>query len=219
MSQFDSQFGEQPVPGDRKTSGMAITALVFSLIFICPLTTLLGPLLGLIAFFKIGSDPTRKGKGIALTAIVLGLLFTAGWVYGGMKIGKLVGESMQVVSNGAPDALRAGFAGDMATFKAQFHGAGAAATDEEVQAFLGELEQRYGAFVSASFRPDRQASSPQFGTPSQVFPYDATFDQGTREVEAEVVFADQATGQMVMKLGYITVVDDDLGDLTYPPGN
>ena len=59
-----------------RTSGLAISSLVCSLIFCCPLTTIIGPILGLIAFVSIGSKPNLRGKGLALTGIILGVLMT-----------------------------------------------------------------------------------------------------------------------------------------------
>ncbi len=71
MSQFDAQYDTTP----QKRSGLAVASLVCSLIFFCPLTTLLGPLLGLIALATMGGDPPKRGKGMAATGIVLGTAF------------------------------------------------------------------------------------------------------------------------------------------------
>lgn len=217
MSQFESQQFGAP-SGPQTTSKLAIWSLVCSLIFFCPLTTLLAPILGLIGLAKIGGNPNLKGKGLCIVGILLGVVFTAGWGYGGyVGIGKMK-EWMGVVMSGPSDALAAGFGGDVAGFKAGFYGAGTTASDAEAQAFLDELRNRYGGFVGCSFSQTSQPAQPQPGQPSAPFPYTLEFQNATIDCEAEIIFADQQTGQIIMKLGYIIVADPDAGDLKYPPG-
>ena len=61
MSQFEIP-GAPSVPSDQpafesgKTSGLAVSSLICSLIFCCPLTTIVGPFLGLGAFIQIGRN-------------------------------------------------------------------------------------------------------------------------------------------------------------------
>lgn len=55
-----------------KTSALAITALVFSLLMCTPLFPLLGVIFGIVAIVKIGKDPTKSGKGIAIAAVAVG---------------------------------------------------------------------------------------------------------------------------------------------------
>jgi hypothetical protein len=213
MSQFQppaETIAEQP----RTTSKMAVASLVCSLIFFCPITTLLGPLLGLIAIATMG--PTRKGRGLAAGGILIGAVLTGGWAWGGWWFSGVMKQSIEAVMEGPHDALTAGFAGDMAGFRAGFHGAGTAATDAEVTVFIEELRSRYGDFVSSRFNESSQPAQPQFGQPSAPFPYLLTFASGDVAAEAEIVFADQRTGEFVMKLGYIEVPDAERGTLRFP---
>jgi len=55
-----------------KTSGLAIAALALSLLMCFPLFPLLGVILGIVAFLKINSDPSKTGKGLAIAAIAVG---------------------------------------------------------------------------------------------------------------------------------------------------
>jgi hypothetical protein len=221
MSQFESTFnapyGQDAQP--RRTSGLAITALVMSLVGIIPccgfLTAPLGVILGAIAAFITGPASPRKGRGMAVTALILGLVFTIGWYAGGAWFS---GKMMEGMMRGPQAALTAGFAGDIAGFKAAFHGAGAAATDDEAKAFLGALTERYGAMVSVRF-DESQPPGQSFGQPNVPMPYVIQFASGPMNAEVELVFADQATGEMFFfapRLGYITVFDAALGDLTFP---
>ena len=212
MSQFGAPYEESAVQ-QRKTSGLAITALVCSLIFCCPVTTVLGIILGLIAVATIGGGTMRKGRGLAAVAIIIGLLAT------GLQIGAgywAYDAIWKPLLAGPRDALTAGFAGDAAGFKAGFHGAGATASDAEATAFIAELRRRYGEFTSCEFSPV-QDSQPAYGQPAAPFGYALRFDGATVDAEAEMIFSDPTRGGLIMKLGYITVFDAELGDLTYPP--
>ena len=213
MTGFDTTFDPQPAAA-KKTSGLAITSLIFSLILCCPVTTIIGPLLGLVALVRIGRNPALKGRGLAFAAIITGVAFSIA-----QGIGMYQGYQVMVrpVSEGPATALEAGFAGNPSGFTAEFYGAGATASDAEVQAFIDELRQRYGEFQSLRF--DESGPQPQssFGDPNVSFPYVFTFENGQASGVALRVFADEVTGQWVMKWGSITVFDPDLGDLTYPP--
>jgi hypothetical protein len=202
--------------GPQKTSGLAIASLVCSLICCIPVIPVIGILLGIGAMISIGGDPAKKGKGMAVTGIVLGVIFTVGqgvfcpWLYG---VGK---EFYAFVGSGPNDALVAGFDGDAAGFKGQFHGAGATASDAEVRTFIRELRSRYGGFVSCCM--DEQAPPPQgtFGKPIVPFPYVYEFENAQMRGEAELAFSDPAKGGFFKKIASITIFDDERGDLTYP---
>ncbi len=213
MSQFESTFGE-PDSSEQKTSGLAIASLVSSLICCLPITTILGILLGVGAMVSIGNDPAKKGKGLAIAGIVLGAVFTAGQAICYPPGYRFFKAFYELVEKGPRDVLTAGFAGDPIAFRAEFYGAGAAASDAEVLAFVGELRGRYGEFVGS--RID-QTVQPTYGQPAVPFPYLLEFENATVNAEVEIVFADpNVSGDFINKLGYITVFDEELGDLTFP---
>ncbi len=209
MTGFDTTFDPQPAAA-KKTSGLAITSLIFSLIVCCPVATIIGPLLGIGALVRIGGNPALKGKGLAFAAIIMGIAFSAAQGLGGYSMYKNIIEPMYV---GPRDALASGFAGDIAGFKGHFYGAGATASDEQAAAFIEQLRQRYGKFVASSLN---QQTQPQ-GGPVMEFDYFLSFANTTVEAEAQIIFADEKTGVWPKALGYITVFDPDLGDLTFPP--
>ena len=214
MSQFESHF-DQTAGAPRTTSKLAVTALVSSLIFFCPITTLLGPILGLIALGTMGSE--KKGKGLAITSILIGVILTALWAYFGNAAYNEFKKAIVVVMDGPKPALVAGFGDDVAGFKDQFYGDGAAATDADAIEFISAMRERYGEYVSCQF--DQNTNQPQAGQPSAPFQYQITFDQKVVDCEAEIIFADQVTGKFIMKLGYIIMSDEELGDLEYPPSS
>lgn len=221
MSQFappdDVSFAPTTEQAPR-TSGLAVWALVCSLVFCCPLTTVLGALLGVIALASIKSKPHLRGAGLAVAAIVIGLLLSAGWVWVGTKSYGFVARMMEHMRTGVPQAIMDGAAGDTTAFKSEMYGPGATATDAEVEAFFETLESRYGALQSVAFDDQGMAGQRQpWGSPIVPFPYDFQFADGARSATVEVVFADQSTGQFVYKMQSIVVHDPDEGDVHFPP--
>lgn len=220
MSQFENPYADpSAVPqAPQTTSKLAIWSLVCSLIICCPITTLLGPLLGLIALGKIGSNPMLKGRGLAVAGILIGLLMTAGIAVGAYlaapTFDKYFIAPARFTIRGPADALSAGLSGDIAGFKDAFQGDGATATDAEAQAFIDELRNRYGGFVSSQVA--QQGAQPTIGQTAFTMPYTVTFDNGTVTAQTEVIIADPATRDLVMKIGSITIEDPDKGDLRYP---
>ena len=76
-------------PTVQRTSKLAITALVSSVIFCCPITTILGILLGLFAFIRIRGDAALRGGALAVLAILIGGVATAGQWWAGGKVAGL----------------------------------------------------------------------------------------------------------------------------------
>lgn len=224
MSQYQQeQYYGQPSmeagPTQPKTSAMAITSLVMALIGIVPccglITGPVGALLGIISMIRIGSNPMLKGKGLALIGILLGVVFTAAQIGGGWYV---YNEFMRPIFEGPRRPLTAASQGDIAKFKSYFVGAGATASDEEAQAFIDELEKRYGKFVSTSF--DKSGSAPPAGASRQprfTMPYVFEFQNATMHGDATYEMTDQMSQQLVQKWSEIVVNDADKGDLTYPP--
>ncbi len=212
--QLEQGYVEPP-----RTSGLAISSLVCSLIFCCPLTTIIGPILGLIAFVTIGSNPNRRGKGLAVTGIILGVVLTSGWVYLGSKTWEFFAPAIELMKSGPKTALVAGSAGDLPGFKEAFYGAGASASDDEAQSFLDELNKRYGAFADSRMDESAGGPTPTMGQTTLVLPYIIEFDNATVSADVELIFADPTNNSdpFVFKIGYIVIHDDDLGALRYPP--
>lgn len=208
-----------PVEPARK-SGLAVTSLVMSLIGVIPclglLTAPIGVLLGCIGVVAI--RPPKTGKGMAVAAILIGVVTFSVQAYFSKKAYDFMYGFYALMMKGPNDALALGASGDIAGFKASFVGSGASASDDEARAFLDALRDRYGNFQSAEL--DQSAGPPPTGTgqPAIVMPYVLRFDSRVANCEAEVVLADQATGDFVKKIGYIRVIDASAGDLVYPPG-
>ena len=213
MSQFAPPGEYQGTETQKtETSKLAIASLVCSLILCCPVTTILGVLLGIGGVVVTGANSALRGRGLALAGLILGLVFTGGQIVAGnwgyTKFAK-------PVIQGPADALIVGAQGDLDGFRDYFTGKAAKASDAEVKGFLDALQNRYGAFRSLSFDDSRgQQQQTQGGRGT--FPYLLEFADASVEAEAELIFADEATGQLVMKWNFIEVFDDELGDMVFP---
>ncbi len=112
-------------------------------------------------------------------------------------------------------ALVAGQSGDLAGFRAGFTGAGALPGDAEAIAFLGELESRYGRFLGS--RQDRLRESLGPAEPGgRRIPYVLEFESGEVAAEAEFVIRQAGSGGFVGRFAWLSIRDDELGDLVYP---
>jgi hypothetical protein len=205
----------------KKTSGLAITSLIFGILGLpatfacCP--ALFGALAVLLGLIGVGVMGEKKGKGLAWTGVILGVvaIVLQFAVVPKLPYVQAIRQGFKLVMAGPADAMTAGFAGDTAGFKAEFTGAGASATEAEVQAFIGGLRTEYGEFVSCALDQSGGNPSPAPGQAQAVLPYVFTFSNGQASGEVEIIFADQATGKIVMKFSTITV-ETEAGDLTYP---
>lgn len=220
MTQFQSPLDTQMHYGQPlRTSGLAIASIICSLIFFCPVTTIIGPILGVIGLITISEMRGTKGKGLAATAVVLGIFFTVGWIIIGITAGRFIIDAGEFVQTGPRTALTAGFAGDLQGFQNEFHGPGATNPDG-AEAFITELRTRYGEFRGSNLMPGSQPRQPRRpDDPAMVAAYVLTFEDSQVNADVELMFADPAASSIVFvyKLSSITVLDSQLGDLKYPP--
>ena len=212
MTQFGAPVDEFESTAEARTSRLAIASLVCSLICCVPVTTIPGILLGIGAIFSINNNPARfRGKGLAMAGILLGVTFTAGQAFVYPKAVDFIVMNVR----GPNDALISGFAGDATAFKSHFYGKGIRASDAEAQAFIDTLRSRYGEFQSCEF-DQRNQPQPTTGQTKPTFAYILTFDNAVVDCLTQIIWMDERTGATVFQLGWITIKDPDLGDLTYP---
>ena len=197
------------------TSKLAITSLVCSLFLCCPITTFLGPILGIISIFLIGSNAARKGKGLAIAAIVIGVLATAGWIFAGRWGWSNV---YRIVMTGPNAALEAGYAGDYDAFRSDFRGQGADASDAEIKAFIEQLSARYGAFDTAIIDESAQQTPTQQNQEFVDLPYLVKFTDGSNAIAECRIFMVDDNKQLNVKLDFIHFDLDDGQSIVFPPG-
>lgn len=220
----DARGGARPeAPRPRRVSNWAITAVVCSVFIFCPLLSLLGPLLAVKAIADIRTRPGLSGNGLAVTAIVIGLASialwsgSAWWWHNAVRVPLLEGprEALMRGQLGDVDAFRSAFQSDAATLEPAVAGE-----------FLTEMTARYGVLrdvLQDRFSTEGETADP--GRLSPVVPYVLQFESGLVRAEAEfIVFAPGFTSpnvqswELVAKWRSIVILDDDLGDLAYPPG-
>jgi len=147
MSQFAASQnpfgpeGDSPMIVPERTSKMAISSLVCSLVCCIPVITgTLGVLLGIGALIRISSSRGRlSGRGLAIAGIVIGLLVTSAWVGGGVAASKTLNA---FVSSGYSVASAA-HSGDPALVRAKLSSS-TTYTDEQIKAFSVQLNAKLG---------------------------------------------------------------------------
>jgi hypothetical protein len=233
MSQYESNpyassQSQPPALGaNRRTSGLAVTALVLGIIGLVPCLGVclapLGLLLGIIAAAITGPTAPKKGRGLAIAAVIISVLGVGKEVYiwtsahgFGTRILEFFGGYATFVHDGPGPALTAGSSGDTAAFLASFEDD--TISDARATLFLNELNRRYGTFQSAQFDQNQQQT--QTGQPRVPFKYKLQFANQTVDCETELVFADESaqtfSDAFIKKIGYIKIIDPTNGDITFP---
>jgi hypothetical protein len=204
---------EESASVSQQISPWALIALLSSMCVACPPASVLGPLLGLRALLQIKAQPDRyRGAKFAWWAIGLGAAFTCVWlmlaVWWNFNI-------RQPLKHGPVDELRAGLAGDVARFKSGFYVLQPTG-DGEAEAFLQSVRQRYGNVLFTIEQSD-DASLAQLPTLGRtVIPYHMRLDRGAVQLQAEFMISETGGPPMVLKWGWIRVIDAANGDLVYP---
>ena len=202
---------EEPPP---QTGKLAIASLVCGLLFCCPITTLLAPLLGIAHFISAAGKPWIRGAGLAIGGILLGLVMTGGWAFLGWASYQFMQQAMRL-----PDeALAALSADDVSEFRSKWVGLEeGSAGDAQIAAFRQDLESRYGTFESIRF--DEQTQEPQAGAEQAfVLPFIATFSgvgDERADVKVHVMFMPTGQGFEILIM-QIEVIDEQQGNIVFP---
>ncbi|MHC4080309.1 MAG: DUF4190 domain-containing protein [Planctomycetota bacterium] len=206
-----AERGQDLAGQPRRVSLWALLSLLCGVAVFCPVTSVLGPLLGLVALAEIRRKPQRTGRRLAVAGITIGLLATAGWA----ATARWWHVNARVpMLRGPVEALAAGLGGDVAGFRVGFAGGGAA--DDGAQAFLEEVGGRYGRLVGSAQRPSSQETDPapaDMSRPRIVYLFE--FESGPVETEAQFVVWEPGQG-LVLKFAWLAFRDQESGDLVYP---
>ncbi len=197
----------------RTVSRLAITSLILSLIFCCPVTTIAGIVTGAIAVVFTTTNRTLSGRWIAILAIIISLAGTAmqiGVAYQGYN------TVLMPIFTGPQTALRDGDSGDVSAFQSHFAlSAADGNTQEDAKSFLDEVKERYGAFTGASL--DQSSAPNKMPSAMQAFvaEYQLDFANGRVGATCAIEIADPK-GALSMKLKSLLIHDAKLGDLSFP---
>ena len=187
-------------------SGVAVASLVSSLILCCPVTTVVGMILGVVGYFSTGAGK-RRGRGLAIAGFLIGVVTTAGWIGGGMFAWN---AGMKVVLSGAELVMT-----EPSTTGRTYFVAGEEPTAEAIDAFTDEAEARYGTFVSAAVNEEADA---QPGQQSFELPFEFEFANEKRTALVSFEAIDESNPTTTISGSYVGIVkiviqDSDNGDL------
>lgn len=133
------------IPPPARTSILAITSLVLSLICFVPTFSVIAVLLGALSLiFILNSNGRLSGRGFAIGGIVLGLVVTA------FQVALLIGASSLI--NASLRSASAPYAaletGDVKQFRTYLNPAASSTiTDEQIQSFSAAVKQSSGKVV------------------------------------------------------------------------
>ena len=142
---------------------------------------------------------------------MLGLVFTAGQAFVGYRGWGLYAQ----MTGGPAAALGAGFTGNFAQFNDAFM-TSTPAGDLEAQAFVEELQNRYGRLRSVLLLdPITEFHGPESLTAPRR--YELIFEKDTLHADAAFDF-DRTVSEKFLRsnLTYLTVHDPKRGDMTFP---
>ncbi len=216
MSTFDPIEDLDAVQVEQQRSGLAVTSLICSLIICCPITTILGPLLGVIALFRLKSRPHLTGKGFAISGIAVGIITTLIWVVLSIYTSKFIMGFVEQTNRISTDSIQAGYDGNYDEFRGYLSRSSDDATDAEIKSFITVLEERFGKFDSAFLNMEEQKQEIQ--QTAQEVPIPVRFIFETKDTTGYITFEFiPGTGfNYEMKIGCIKIKDAKNGDIIFP---
>lgn len=197
-------------------SGLAVTALVFSLIVCCPITTIIGPILGVISLVRMKSKPHISGKGFAWSAIIVGIIATVLWAIASMFIAKFATEFIEQTKRVSTETIQAGYDADYDTFRSHLSRSSSKVTDSEIKTFIELLQERFGTFDTAFFNMEEQNQEIQ--STNQEAPIPIRFIFETKDTTGYIVFefVPGKNFDYEMQIGCIKIRDSENGDIIFP---
>jgi len=226
MSEFDAgRFDPYNPQGGEpaKTSLLAVSGFVCSVIICCPvITPLLGLLLGVGGLVSISSsNGRRKGTGLAAGAIIISILALLGQVMlmqAAAPYFKQVFRAAMFAMTGPTIFLSDLERGDLSSARSHLDPTfDAKITDEQLRDFARQVADRYGSVEQ--WQPVSQ--HPLNPTPGGAETFEVTsqlrFANGARRATMSLMVSYDAAGRFPIQSGITGIVihDPDLGDLTF----
>jgi len=201
-------------PSER--SRLAVASLVCSLIICCPLVTIFGPILGVVAFFKMKREPHLSGKGFAVSGILIGAITTIIWILVSMFLVKVFVNFVEQTRAVSTQTIQSGYDGCYTCFRENLTPTSALVTDEEIQSFIETLEERYGTFDSAFLNMEEQNQNIQPTQRETPIPIRFVFE--TTDVTGFIMFEILPSSfyEFGMKIECIKIEDTKNGDIIFP---
>ncbi len=215
MSEQIIDLGEQKTVNQQKRSGLATASLICSLIVCCPVVTLIGVILGIVALLQMRGKQIA-GRGFALAGIVIGIVTT---VLTSLGIAFLVHAAMEVLDQTpklVTTAIQSGIQGDTEAFRAEFSYDAVAANDEEVTSFIATLTSRYGKFDEAVIDMRAMQGGQQSSEGQAEMPLQLVFETQTISSTVVIDIAKGKESWVDVKIQCLLIHDSEKGDLAFP---
>jgi hypothetical protein len=200
----------------QERSGLATTSLICSLIICCPIATIVGPILGLIALIKMKAKPQISGRGFAWSGIIIGVVSTIVWVGIGAFVTKMGLDFLEKVATLSTETIQAGYEGDYQKFRGNLTRSSSSVTDEEIKSFIDTLQTRYGKFDSSILNMQDQNYSSEASESAEVIPVRFIFE--TNDASG-LLFLEITSGTWFdyeMHISKITIFDSKDGNIEFP---
>jgi hypothetical protein len=182
----------EQIQGPRVLSLWALMSLLCGVSVVCPVASLLGPAMGVVALLQIRRDPRYRGTGLAVAGIVTGLVATAGWTAAAFWWNTAARRPM---IHGPVAELQAGLNGDVEAFREGFLAPGGGGGRTEAREFLNAVAGRYGRLLGSAQGPAAAE--------------DAAADLQRPRIAYLFEF-ESGPGRLILR-------DEVLGDLVWPP--
>lgn len=209
---YANDSGYDDLAGPERTSALAVTSLIMSLICCIPGLGVLGAGLGVGALIGIGGSRGRVGgKGLAIAGIIVGILVSVAWVGGYVAFQKSVGQLLSNTGTivGSLDS------GDYASFRGTTASPASDLSDADYAAFVAEYQAQLGGYAGVPdsvFEWIEDFSDPAIGQAMQgampaqnAIPMTVDFDNATTVV---FLIADQQTGDPFNPVDMIYLLPD-----------
>jgi len=215
MTEQIIDLDEQNRISDKPRCGMATASLICSLILCCPIVTLVGVILGIVALLKIRGS-AMSGRGLAWAGIIIGILtttLTTLFMIIAINIGLGV---LEQTPESVTTAIKAGITGDIEKFRMEFTHDAVAASDDEITSFLETITTRYGVFDKAVIDMATMQAGQQPSGDEPELPIQLVFE--TKTISAIVVFTvAKGTDSLIdVQIQCLLIHDPENGDVAFP---
>jgi len=215
MTEQIIDLDEQNRISDKQRCGMATASLICSLILCCPIVTLVGVILGIVALLKIRGS-AMSGRGLAWAGIIIGILTTTLTTFF-MIIAINVGLGvLEQTPDSVTTAIKAGITGDIEKFRMEFTHDAVAASDDEITSFLETITTRYGVFDKAVIDMATMQAGQQPSGDEPELPIQLVFETKTISAIAVFTIAKGTDSLIDVQIQCLLIRDPENGDVAFP---
>jgi hypothetical protein len=215
MNEQILDHGDNNTVNQQKRSGMATASLICSLILCCPIVTLVGVILGIVALLRIRSS-NLSGKGLAWGGIIIGVVATT---LSSLFIAFAVNMAFDILEQtqtSVTGALESGIQGDIAGFREEFSAGAISGSDEEIKIFVDTLTSRYGNFDKAVIDMEAMQDGQQSSGDQAEMPMQLVFETKTVSSTVLILFVPGGDSFLDIQIQCLLIHDPENGELAFP---